>query len=345
MTDESPNPGMQALSDALNASFRAFRFLILGLLAAYLASGIFIVRQHEKAFVLNFGKLSGLGAERIKDPGIHWTWPRPFSEIVKVPAERVQTLTTTSFWHRQNPEYQEEDVTASGPTLDPERDGYVLTGDANILHAQWTVRYTVASPEAYAFQFTDIDQFVRHELDHAVVQVSARFATDRALRTDIASLREGVERELSKRCAAIDLGIKIQGVDMTSTVPPQQVAAAFDSVVQAEQDRAGTISEARAYAARTQNEAAGEAAKRRVEGETYKRRLLADIQADADSFTRVYANYAKNPDVFMQTMLQDTLRRTLSHVEQKYIVHGSDGQQEIRLQLGPEQRKPAGGLE
>lgn len=340
MTDENSNPGLQALGDALNLSFRAFRWVVFALLASYLASGIFVVKQYEKAFVLHFGRVAGLGQERIREPGLHWSLPRPFSEIVRVPAERIQTLSTATFWHGGDAEFQEEDANGASPTLNPESDGYLITGDANILHGRWSVRYTVSDPQAYVFNFADINRLLQNELDRTVTRVAGQMSIDRALRTGIEALREGVETELAARCRELGLGLKIQGVDVLALIPPRQVAQAFDRVVQAEQERSRQISEARAYATRTMNEAQGEAARRRVEGETAKRSQLAEISADADAFRQVYDQYQKNPMVFLETLKQDRVRRALSNVDQKFVVHSRDGSREIRLQLGPEQKRP-----
>ncbi len=342
MTDDAPNPGLDALSDALNTSFRVFRGLLWLLLASYLASGIFIVRQHEKAFVLHFGKIAGMGEERIKGPGLHWTWPRPFSEVVRVPVERIQTLTTSTFWVKPSGDLQEDDGSSS-PRLNPERVGYLLTGDANIIHGRWSIRYTIFDPLAYAFHFSALDQILHDELDRTITRVLSRFAIDRALRTDLNALRETVETELTARGRQLGLGLRIQGVDLLAITPPQQVAPAFDAVVQAEQERSRKISEAHAYATRAMNEAHGQAARTRMEGETYKRTLLADLAADADAFKDMQIQYEKNPAVLLQTLTQETLRRVMARVEQKFVVQGKGGGQEIRLQLGPAGRRPPEG--
>ena len=42
----------QALADALNVSFRILRYAMLLVVVAYLLSGVFVVGQHERAFVL-----------------------------------------------------------------------------------------------------------------------------------------------------------------------------------------------------------------------------------------------------------------------------------------------------
>ena len=188
------------------------------------------------------------------------------------------------------------------------------------------------------FKIQDADTTIHRELDYAIVKTSAQFPIDRALRTDVETFRHAVEKTLRDRAASLNIGIKIQGIDLLNLAPPQQVAPAFADVIQAEQEQSKLISDARAYAARTQNEAIGQAERVRVEGETYKQQLLSKIQADANYFEQVYEKYVKAPDVVYSTLLQDTLRRTLSQVEQKYVVHTGEGDQEIRLQLGPESK-------
>ena len=336
--DPLSDAGTQALSEALRLSFRLLRGLMVLLLLAYLASGLFVVPQHERAVVLRFGRVAGLGADRIKEPGLHWTWPRPVAEIVRIPTERVQTVDTRSFWYGRSADFQ--DNAGPGETLRPERDGYVVTGDANLLHSRWALRYTVTDPLAYRFGFADAEAVLRDELDRAVVLVSARFPIDRALRTELESYRDDVDRVLRDRVAQRGLGVRLHGVDVLAIAPPPQVAAAFDAVTQSAQERAQYISDARAYAVRTQNEAAGEAARLRAEGASSSQARQSEIASRADAFTRIFQAWRAHPDVVGRTLLQDGIRRALAGVEQTYVVHrrtgGPDEAQEIRLHLGPE---------
>jgi membrane protease subunit HflK len=126
-------------------------------------------------------------------------------------------------------------------------------------------------------------------------------------------------------------------VDLVGVTPPPQVAPAFDDVVQAEQERSGKISEARAYAARRANETEGEAARRLSEARAAADRLVAETGADADYFRAVRARYVEAPDVTARTLRQETLRRVLSAVRQKYFLRrNASGEQELRLWLSPE---------
>ena len=141
----SPETGHAALTGALNSSFRVLRWLMMLVAGFYVFSGVFIVGQHERAYVLVFGKIDGLAGERLKGPGLHFTWPRPIAEVIKIPTERVQTVDSATFWYREErtPDGQS---TAPG-TLRPGTDGYTLTGDANLIHSKWAIRYTVIDPD------------------------------------------------------------------------------------------------------------------------------------------------------------------------------------------------------
>lgn len=325
---ETRDSGTAALVAALAVSFRVLRAVMILVLIAYLFSGVFVVGQHERAFVLIFGRIAGRGSERVKGPGLHWTWPPPIAEVVRVPTERVQTVETGAFWHRTG---------EPGPTLQPGLDGYALSGDANILHARWAVRYTVQDLETYCFRLQQPDALLRLELEHAVVKTTGRFPIDEALRTEIEALRDAVDMELRRRVAALELGVRIERVDILALAPPRQVAAAFAAVIEAEQDRSRQISAARAAAIRMRNEAEGEAARRIAEGQAYRRQIVAEVSARADYFRRVLAEYEKQPTIIARTLRQDTLRRALAGVEQKFILYRNEqGQQELRLLVGPE---------
>jgi len=334
-THEPADAGSKALNEALNASFRVLRGVMVLLVVAYLASGVFVVKQHEKAIVLVFGRVSGLGVERIKGPGMHWTWPRPVSEIVRLPAERVQTLNVDSFWYRHEADFQ--DNAAPPVALAPGKEGYLITGDANLLHTRWALRYTLEQPEAVAFGWAALDKSLREEVERAVTRVAAVTPIDKALRTEIEGFRAAAENELRRRCEALDLGVRVQGLDVIAAVPPQQVADAFQEVTKSEMDRARQISDARAYSARTLSEARGEEAKLRSEGLSYQQKIISETSAQADYFEKVFKQYAANPVVVREALLRSTVQRVLAGVEQKYIVTSKDS--EIRLQLSPEKKQ------
>lgn len=327
-----PDHGSQALAEALALCFRVLRVALALAVAAYVLSGLTVVRPQERALVLTFGALPGPGAARVWTPGFHWAPPRPFAEILRIEADRVRSI-----------EIGSPAVIANAPA-DPLQDGwrhYTLTADANLVRARWALRYTVTDPESFLLRFGDADTALSNEFRRAVLVGAARASVDRILRSDVEGVRADIEDILRQRCQSIGLGVRIERVEALVLRPPAQVAAAFDDVIQAGQERGTRISEAREYAARRTNEASGEAAKLRSEAAADRTRNIAGTRADAAYFERLLPQYRARPGVVQATLLQDGLTRALGRVSGKYLLHrDAEGRQELRLWLGPPRDAP-----
>jgi len=345
-----PNPtlhapqeaGRQALSDALRLSFRLLSFTMVLLGVAYLLSGIFVVHEHERAYVLVFGRISGVGSERLKEPGLHWTLPKPFAEIVRIPAERIQTVESDSLWYYRSPSaLLSEDEGPSRFGLEPGRDGYLLSGDANILHTQWGIRYNVRDPEAYLFHFENPEAILLRELDRAAIRTAQQWGVDRLLRTDIEGYRAAVDLELRRRLTILGLGLQVLRLDLLDVIPPRQVEASFEAVIESEQERSRSISAARAYVARLENETEGQRSQLLAQARAAQERTISEARADAQFFSAMLEEYRAAPVMLANTLWQDRLRRVLSRVdEQFFLVERADGTRELRLLVGPSGARP-----
>jgi membrane protease subunit HflK len=120
----------KSLSDALNVSFVILKVIMIVLIVAFLASGFVTVGSDEQALVLRFGKIRGVGEERLLGPGPHWIFPYPIDEIIKIPVEKKVNLSIDSFWYFQTEEEklstEKRPVRPDSP-LNPKRDGYCIT--------------------------------------------------------------------------------------------------------------------------------------------------------------------------------------------------------------------------
>lgn len=317
-----------ALAQAMHLTFRILRTVVALAFITYLArSSAFVVRQHELAYVLRFGKATG----HARGPGLYFAFPYPIDHIVRIAAERVHTVHSNTFLPAKH-----TGRNSYSTALVPGRDGYLLTGDANILHADWVLRYTVEDPAVYAFGIRTIDRLLLNELDRAVIQNGSGFGVDAALRTEVETFRNSVQTVLSARIRELGLGVRLQRVDLLAIAPPVQVRDAFDDVVNAEQERSETISAAKTYAARTHNEALAAEARILAEAHAYKSRLLSSIAADVAYFEKIYEKFTEKPRVTLEPLLYATLRRVLLNVDEKYVVRNlAEGKQQLRILLSP----------
>ena len=345
MTDRPDNreSGARALTDALDTGLRALRWVMAcAVLIAVIRSCLFVVSQDEVALVLRFGRIEGAGAERVRAPGLHASWPYPVDEILRAPVRRVRTLVSRTFWTSTTEAGElAQNNTPAPAALRPGRDGYTLSGDANILHSKWAVRFALRDPERSLLGVRNVEQLLLNELDRVVTLACAQYRVDDILRADEA-FRDLVGSLLKRRCESLNLGVAIERVDLLELSPPQHVRGAFDAVLKAEMSRGEVVNGAQAWAAAAVNEAGGQAARLVSKAEAYRIQLLSSVSADAATFEELLPRYMASPGTLRQTLLQDTLRRALAGVDAKYVVRSTpDGSQELRLQLAPELRRPA----
>ena len=106
---------------------------ILGLL--YMGSGMTTVQPDEVALVLRFGELRNKGtAQAVHQPGFLFALPKPIDEVRRIKIKKVfqQKIKGLHFTAMQR---EGQPLTfLSSSSIDPERVGYALTGDGNVVH-------------------------------------------------------------------------------------------------------------------------------------------------------------------------------------------------------------------
>ena len=161
---ETPmDAGSQALAEALRSSFAIVKVLMVLLVLLFLASGFFTVGPQERAILLRFGRPVGEGEKALLLPGLHWSFPYPIDESIKVSISGLQQVRSTVGWYALTPEQELSGIEppAGGP-LNPVVDGYALTADANIIHTRATLTYRIKDPIRYVFSFVNASNAVQN---------------------------------------------------------------------------------------------------------------------------------------------------------------------------------------
>ena len=283
-----------SLSEALRISFVILKIIMIVLVIVFLASGFRTVGSDEQALVLRFGKIIGIGENRLLGPGLHWVFPYPIDEIVKIPVAKKVNLSINSFWYYQRPEEMlpkgPRDRTRIEQTLDPIKDGYCITrsekqsrtiagftgSDYHLVHCKWQLTYKIDDPErffknvytedvkpgqSYAVVYAkSITPLLEHLVADAVVTTMVNYTIDEVMFEQIGRVTKHVEKLLQEKLNKIESGIRVVSVQLTDITWPRQVDYAFLASIKASQESQKTISEAKGYAENTLNEAAGSVA-------------------------------------------------------------------------------------
>ena len=348
--NEKPNPapimpddaGSQALSDALRSSFFIVKIVLIGLVVVFLSSGFFQVGAQERAIILRFGKPLGEGEKALLAPGFHWAFPAPIDEIKKIPAAQIQVASSTVGWYATTPELEAAHTEPPpGQSLNPAIDGYTLTSDANIIHVRASARYRITDPLGFHFDFANAPDFVTNALNNALFYASARFTVDDVLTRKATAFRETVSKRLTDLIDAQQLGIVVEQIDVQA-IPPRQLQAKFNEVIQASVKRDDGLNKARSYENEVLSKARGEAESQINAAQAERERLVQIISAEAKKFSDLLPEYQKNPQLFTQLRQTETLQRVMANAQEKFFVRSrEDGKPvELRMQLSREPMKP-----
>jgi len=286
----------KSLSEALRISFIILKVIMIVLVIVFLASGFRTIEPDEQALVLRFGKIRGVGENRILGPGLKWVFPYPIDEIVKIPVGKKTNLAVNSFWYYQ----KASELLPAGPKqrtripekLNPVLDGYCITrsgkesytggtaSDYHLVHSRWMLTYQIDDPERFFKNvYTDdvkpgqsyadvivksVTPLLQQLVADSVVTAMVNYTIDEAISSQD-RIPKHVARLLRKKLDKIESGITVVSVQMTDITWPRQVDDAFLASIKASQESQKLISQAKGYAENTLNQAAGPVAEKLLE--------------------------------------------------------------------------------
>jgi len=353
-TARTASTANRALSEALHASFRLLKLAMVVVVLAFLASGVFVVKAHERAFVLRFGEIvTDAEGRAVLGPGLYIRWPFLIDEVVRFPVQRMLDQRIDAFW------YREQDSGSAAVALSPGGGLMTLTGDANVLHSNWRVKYRVEDPVKFCRCLADptalaaekpmgaVERLMELQVRDAVLRTMAGFSVDEAYRYRKAELRQRVQEALERQLAALDVGIRVYDVILDAVVPPRRTKAAFDDVLSAEVENKELREKADAYREEAINKAKGEASRLVAEAMAYKTRIVQQAQADAQYLTDLVAKYPDDPAklrLFLQRRLEEVREEVLAAADERFIIKAdgtSGGRKEVRIMINrdPSARK------
>lgn len=279
--------------------FIAVAFLI------WLASGFYIVDASQRGVVLRFGKYV-----ETTMPGPRWHLPFPIesAEIVD-----VSTVRTVEIGYRNN-------VKSKIP-----QESLMLTDDENIVDVQFAVQYIIKNPEAYLFNNRSPEDAVRQVAEAAIREVVGKSKMNFVLYEGREQVADQAEVLMQKILDLYKTGIAISKVTMQNAQPPEQVQAAFDDAVKANQDRERMKNEGQAYANDVVPRAAGDAARLIQGAQGYKQRVIASAEGDASRFQQILDQYSKSPGVTRERMYLETMQDILSNTNKILIDQKQSG--------------------
>jgi membrane protease subunit HflK len=339
---ETQDAGSQALAEALRSSFAIVKIVMLLMVVAFFCSGFFQVGPQEKAVILRFGKPVGEGQKTLLSSGLHWSFPYPIDEVVKIPITEIQKVTSNNGWYFTTPEQElSGEELPAGASLNPAIDGYALTADRNIIHTRVTLYYHIDDPIRYVFDFESASNTVQNALDNALLYTAAKFNVDDVLLNRVNEFREAVQARVTDLTEQEQLGIVIDQCEVQS-IPPRQLADVFSQVTTARENRNKLLNDAHSYENQVLSYAGARASTITNEAESARVRYVESLTSEAKRFSDLLPQYKINPNLFAQQQLVEVMSQALTNVQDKWFLpQRADGKpRELRLMLNREPPQP-----
>ncbi len=275
----------RSLAEALGITYRVLQLLIVALVVLFLFSGVQPVNETQRALKTRFGAVVN---DNI-DPGFVFSLPYPIGDVRTARGdERSITIDRAFFPTLSRGELNRPIAQQSGnSSLNPTRDGSLITADGNLGIARIRVTYRIDDASQYIRNLgyeadLSAELFVRAAVQAATVSVAATVPIDSLVGRSVAGLTEGTEsaaalaaaaaeaggegegearalvseREVQRRILrlaqdrldALDSGIVLTNLILSDAFPPRNVLTAFRRALDEVSQARGTAERARADA-------------------------------------------------------------------------------------------------
>jgi membrane protease subunit HflK len=248
--------------------------VILVIIIAFVSYlGCYTLMEAERAVVLQFGKIN-----EITGPGLHWHIPL-VETVKKVNVSSIRSTQTS---------------------------GSMLTKDENVVDVEITVQYTISSPEEYLFNVAEPDLSLRQAIDSALRYVIGHTSMNEVITVGINEVRVSTHELLNLIIEKYNMGIKIENITFKAKAP-DQVKAAFDDAISAQEDEQRFKSEAHAYSNDVIPKAEGQAQRLLEEAEAYKLDVVNKAKGDVAKFNKILPEYKQAPEITKRRLFLETM--------------------------------------
>jgi len=267
------------------------------------ASGFYIVDQGQRGVVLLFGQ-----NKEVTMPGPRWHIPYPIETVELVNLEQVRTI-----------EVGYRSSSATGSSTSELRESLMLTGDKNIIDLQFAVQYNLKSVEDFLFENRSAENAVRGAAETSIREVVGKSMMDFVLYEGREQIAVDTKSLMQSILDDYKTGINITSVTMQNAQPPEQVQAAFDDAVKAQQDKERQKTEGLAYANDIIPKATGTASRLIAEANGYAVSIENEASGNASRFDQILTEFNRAPEVTRNRLFLEAQEGIMSSVSKVII--------------------------
>jgi membrane protease subunit HflK len=268
------------------------------------------VDKDEMAVITRFGKFI-----RDEGPGLHFKIPFGIENVTIVPVKRVikeefgfKTIKSSSGRSEflREPEHIAE--------------ARMLTADLKVIQIEWIVQYRINDPKKYLFNVRYPEKSLRKFSIIAMSQVAGDYLFDEIITIAKNEMTIKVRDLLQNILDKTGMGINIATIELINVTPPAEVVAAYNEVLQAQQEKDKIINEAKQEYNKTVIPVKGQADRMIAEAEGYKAEKIKTASGDVAYFNALYREYLKAPELTKNRIYLETMSKVIPKMDKVYII-------------------------
>jgi len=286
---------------------------VLGIIALWMASGLYVVNPGEHGVIQRFGAWSHTKS----DPGLGYHLPTPIEKRTVINVEEIQKMNIGFL----------EAVSRNGAAgrRDLPEESLILTSDRNIVDLDLVIQWNIKSSEDYLFEIRDQENTIKKVAESAIREIVGQTDMFPIITTGRASVADAAKQIIQENLDEYKSGVNITQVLIERAEVHPDVQAAFQDVQSAKQDAEDVQNRAEAYREDILPKARGQAIQMLQQAQAYKQSTIARSNGDAERFNSVYTAYLSGKDVTKERIFLETMEDVLSNA-QKIILDNDGGQ-------------------
>ncbi|MGE4279651.1 MAG: FtsH protease activity modulator HflK [Magnetospirillum sp.] len=297
-----------------NLGTKGIGLLVVLAIAGWAATGIYRVQPDQQGVVLRFGQWVDT-----TEPGLRYHLPYPVETVLLPQVTKINQL---QLGFRAAGDSRFDRNTGR----DVPEESRMLTGDENIVEADFTVFWQIKDAGKYLFNIRDPEGTVKMAAESAMRDMIGRNPIQAALSDKRQPIADAARTELQRLLDSYDAGILITQMQLQKVEPPAAVIDAFNDVQRARADQERARNEAEAYRNDIIPRARGEAEKMVQDAEAYKEQVLNKAQGETKRFLALYDAWKQAPQVTEDRLYMETMEQVLKDAPKIILDNSGKGQ-------------------
>ena len=261
-------------------------FIVVALIAVCVVAGLFLtslymVDKDEMAVITRFGKFTAT-----QQPGLNFKLPFGIDQAYKIPVKRIFT---EEFGYLTGRSYDSEYRRGENER----REATMLSADLKVINVEWIVPMSKVCGD---YLFDEIITIAKSDITFKVSEL------------------------LQQMSDHMKMGIQINTVQLMNVTPPQAVEAAYNEVLQAQQEKDKIVNEAKTEYNKKVIPVEGEAERVVAQARGYYAERVKIAEGEAKYFNSLYKEYSKAPEITKKRIYLETWAEVLKRFKNVQVI-------------------------